>query len=115
MNANTESTSIDNNKLEKFVMKSVEVMGSSINALMIMLGNRLGLYKALQQYGPLTSEELAQKTETSERYIREWLASQAAAEYVTYDSENKKFALPPENAMVLADENSPIFIMGVIS
>lgn len=93
-------------------MKSVEDMGSSVNALMIMLGDRLGLYKALQQYGPLTSEELAQKTETSERYIREWLASQAAAEYITYDSANRKFALPPENAMVLADENSPVFIMG---
>jgi hypothetical protein len=70
MSANTESTSIDNKKLEDFVMKSIGDMGSSISALMIMLGDRLGLYKALQQYGSLTSEELAQKTDTSERYIR---------------------------------------------
>ena len=112
MNANTESTSIDNKKLEDFVMKSIGDMGSSISALMIMLGDRLGLYKALQQYGSLTSEELAQKTDTSERYIREWLASQAAADYVSYDATNKKFTLAPENAMVLADEDSPVFIMG---
>ena len=76
-------------------MKSIGDMGSSLGALMIMLGYRLGLYKALQQYGPLTSEELAQKTETSERYIREWLASQAAANYISYDATNKKFTLPP--------------------
>jgi SAM-dependent methyltransferase len=112
MNANIESTSIDNKKLEEFVKKSVEDMGSSISALMIMLGDRLGLYKTLQQYGPLTSEELAKKTDTSERYIREWLASQAAAGYISYNTTNKKFTLPPENAMVLADENSPVFIMG---
>lgn len=112
MNTTTKSTSIDNKKLEEFVMKSVGDMGSSLSALMILLGDRLGLYKALNEYGPLKSEELAQKTDTSERYIREWLASQAAADYISYDVASKKFTLSPENALVLAEENSPVFIMG---
>lgn len=112
MNTTTKSTSIDNKKLEEFVMKSVGDMGSSLSALMILLGDRLGLYKALNEYGPLKSEELAQKTDTSERYIREWLASQAAADYISYDAASKKFTLSPENALVLAEENSPVFIMG---
>lgn len=112
MNTTTKSTSIDNKKLEEFVMKSVGDMGSSLSALMILLGDRLGLYKALNEYGPLKSEELAQKTDTSERYIREWLASQAAADYISYDATSKKFTLSPENALVLAEENSPVFIMG---
>lgn len=63
--------SIDSKKLEEFVMKAVGDIGSSLGAMMIMLGERLGLYKALSNYGRLSSEELAEKTGTSERYIRE--------------------------------------------
>ena len=74
----TNSNSVDPTKLEEFVMKAVADMGSSLSAMMVILGEKLGLYKALQQNGPTTSEELSNKTNTSERYIREWLASQAA-------------------------------------
>ncbi|WP_458746532.1 class I SAM-dependent methyltransferase [Candidatus Nitrosocosmicus sp. T] len=108
----SQSNSIDPKKLEEFVMKAVADMGSSLSAMMVILGERLGLYKALQQNGPLTPEELSNKTNTSERYIREWLASQAASGYITYDPLEKKFSITPENAMVLADENSPTYILG---
>jgi SAM-dependent methyltransferase len=80
--------------------------------MMIMLGEKLGLYKALHQEGPLTSEELSNATNTCERYIREWLASQAAAGYISYNPSDKKFSISPENAMVLADENSPTYLLG---
>jgi 2-polyprenyl-3-methyl-5-hydroxy-6-metoxy-1,4-benzoquinol methylase len=106
------SNSIDSKKLEEFVMKAVADMGSSLSAMMVILGEKLGLYKALQQKGPLTSEELSNATNTSERYIREWLASQAAAGYISYNPSEKKFSISPENAMVLADENSPTYILG---
>ena len=107
-----DSRSIDNKKLEEFVMKALGDLGSSLGAMMVILGDRLGLYKALSKFGPMTSEELALKTNTSERYIREWLASQAAANYLNYNAENKKFSLPNENALVLADEESPAYLLG---
>lgn len=110
--SSTDSNSIDSKKLEEFVMKAVADMGSSLSAMMVMLGERLGLYKALQQKGPLTSEELSKATNTSERYIREWLASQAASGYLSYNPGDKKFSISPENAMVLADENSPTYLLG---
>jgi hypothetical protein len=103
---------VDNKKLEEFVLKAIGDLGSSLGSMMIILGDRLGLYKALSQFGPMTSEELAHNTGTAERYIREWLASQAAAGYLSYDPENKKFSLSTENAMVLADENSPVYLLG---
>lgn len=106
------SNSIDTKKLEEFVMKAVGDIGSSLGAMMIIIGERLGLYKALSTFGPLSSEELAEKTDTSERYIREWLSSQAAADYLSYDPATKKFDLPPERALVLADEESPVYLLG---
>src|SRR5688572_30458457 len=107
MNVNSNSSNtIDNKILEEFVIKAIGDLGSSLGSMMIILGDRLGLYKALSQFGPMTSEELAHNTNTAERYIREWLASQAAAGYLAYNPEAKKFSLSAENAMVLADENS---------
>jgi SAM-dependent methyltransferase len=106
------SNNIDQSKLEEFIMKAVGDMASSLGAMMIILGDRLGLYKAMAKSGPVTSEELASKTNTAERYIREWLASQAAAGYITYNPKEKKFFLPAENAMVLANEDSPTFMLG---
>ena len=97
------------------MMKAVGDMASSLGAMMIILGDRLGLYKAMAKSGPITSEELSTQTNTAERYIREWLASQAAAGYITYNSIDKTFSLPPENAMVLANEDSPDFYIGCLS
>lgn len=104
--------SIDSKKLEEFVMKALGDIGSSLGAMMIILGERLGLYKAFSKYGSLSSEELAEKTGTSERYVREWLSSQAAADYLSYDPLTKKFYLSPERALVLADEESPVYLLG---
>ena len=68
---------------------------------MVVIGEKLGLYKALAEE-PMTSAELAAKTKTDERYLREWLASQAAGGYVTYDAKSDKFSLSPEQAFTLA-------------
>ena len=108
----TNSNSIDPKKLEEFAMKAVSDMGSSLSAMMVILGEKLGLYKALQRNGPMTSDALANMTNTSERYMREWLASQAASGYINYNPLTKKFSMSPENAMVLAEENSPAYILG---
>lgn len=106
------SGAVDPQKLEAFVGKMVGDMGAAISGALVLLGDRLGLYKALAARGPSTSAELAAATGTSERYIREWLSAQAAADYVTYDPASGKFALTPEQAMVFADEDSPAFMAG---
>src|SRR3954449_5395682 len=107
------ANTIDQTKLGEFMMKAVGDMASSLGAMMIILGDRLGLYKAMAKSArPVTSKELSAQTNTAERYIREWLASQAAAGYITYNPIDKKFFLPPENAMVLANEDSPAFMLG---
>src|SRR6185437_5715489 len=99
-------------KLHEFVMKAVGEMGAAMNAALILIGDKLGLYKAMAGAGPITSAELAAKTKTAERYVREWLASQAAGGFVAYDAATGKYTLPPEQAMALADEQSPVFLPG---
>ena len=84
-----------------------------MNAALIVIGDKLGLYKAMAGAGPMTSAELAAKTKTTERYVREWLSAQAAGGFVTYDAATGKFTLPPEQAMALADEQSPVFLPGI--
>ena len=103
---------LDQMKLHEFVMKAVGEMGAAMNAALIVIGDKLGLYKAMSGAGPMTSAELAKKTETAERYVREWLASQAAGGFVTYDAASGKYTLPPEQALALADETSPVFLPG---
>ena len=99
-------------KLHEFVMRAVGEMGAAMNAALIVIGDKLGLYKAMSGAGPMTSAELAKKTGTAERYVREWLASQAAGGFVTYDAASGKYTLPPEQALALADETSPVFLPG---
>ncbi len=99
-------------KLHEFVMKAVGEMGAAMNAALILIGDKLGLYKAMAGAGPMTSAELAAKTKTAERYVREWLASQAAGGFVAYDAATGKYTLPAEQAMALADEQSPVFLPG---
>ena len=77
------------------------------------IGDKLGLYKAMYDFGkPITSQELANLTGTSERYIREWLANQAAGGYLTYDPLSQRYTLPFEHAQALANENSPAYAAG---
>jgi 2-polyprenyl-3-methyl-5-hydroxy-6-metoxy-1,4-benzoquinol methylase len=99
-------------KLHEFVMKAVGEMGAAMNAALIVIGDKLGLYKAMAGAGPMTPAELAAKTATTERYVREWLAAQAAGGLVTYDAATERYTLPPEQAFALADEMSPVFLPG---
>jgi hypothetical protein len=99
-------------RLENFMGKMVGDMGAAATASLVILGDRLGLYKALAEAGPSTSGELAGKTGTHERNVREWLAAQAAAGYVDYDKADGRFSLSPEQAMVFADEGGPAFMAG---
>ena len=106
------SQPLDQAKLHEFVMRAVGEMGAAMNAALIVIGDKLGLYKAMSGAGPMTSAELAKKTGTTERYVREWLAAQAAGGFVTYDAASGKYTLPPEQALALADETSPVFLPG---
>lgn len=99
-------------KLELFLEKMIGDLGAAASAPLVIIGDRLGLYKALDQDGPLDSRELAEKTGTHERYIREWLAAQAASGYISYDANTQKFHLSPEQRAVFADENSPLNMTG---
>jgi SAM-dependent methyltransferase len=103
---------IDEDKLHQFVGSMVGDLGATMNTALIRIGDKLGLYKAMAGAGPLTPAELAERTDTAERYVREWLAAQAAGGYVDYDPETERYELPPEQAMALADEDGPAFMLG---
>jgi 2-polyprenyl-3-methyl-5-hydroxy-6-metoxy-1,4-benzoquinol methylase len=105
------TATFDQKKLEEFMGRAVGDIGSGISAALVMIGDKLGLYKALAD-GPVTPAELAARTQTTERYVREWLNNQAAGGYVTYDAAARTYALTPEQAMALADETSPAFLPG---
>jgi SAM-dependent methyltransferase len=103
---------IDEAKLQAFVGQAVVDMGAAISGLLLHLGDRLGLYKAMAGAGPITSAELAGRTGTAERLVREWLGNQAAGGYVVYDPAAGTYELPAEQAMVVANEDSPVFLGG---
>ena len=108
----TQTQSVDMDKLMAFLGQVVGELGATVNAGLIVIGDRLGLYRAMAASGPITSAELAEKTGTSERYVREWLNAQVAGAYVKYDAATQKYELPAEQAMALADESSPAFVSG---
>ena len=103
---------IDEAKLRQFMGKMVVDLGSAISVPLVRIGLRLGMYKAMNGAGPMSSEELAEKTRISERYAREWLAQNAASGYLSYDAGSRRFELLPEQAMALANEEGPFFIGG---
>ncbi len=107
------ATGIDEAKLEAFMGQAVTDMGAIISAPLMVIGEKLGLYKAMAGAGPLSSEEVAERSGAAERYVREWLRNQAAGGYVTYDPESDRYTLPDEHALALADEDSPFYILGV--
>jgi SAM-dependent methyltransferase len=102
---------IDMDKLNAFIGRFVGDLGAAVHAGLVVIGDKLGLYKALAT-GAMSSTELAAKTSTDERYVREWLASQAAGGYVTYDDKTNKFCLSEEQAFALANEDSPAYLPG---
>jgi 2-polyprenyl-3-methyl-5-hydroxy-6-metoxy-1,4-benzoquinol methylase len=103
---------IDSDKLNAFMGKMIGEMGAAFNAVLIVIGDKLGLYKAMASAGPMTSAALAKKTGTHERSIREWLNSQAAGGIVTFDPATQTYTLPDEHAFALAVEDSPAFLPG---
>src|SRR3954449_9766108 len=107
-----ENPTIDQAKLAAFVGQAVTDMGAAISGLLLHIGDRLGLYKAMAGAGPITSDDLAQRTGTTERYVREWLGNQAAGGYVVYHPADGTYELPAEQAMVVAEEDSPVFLGG---
>src|ERR1700726_2876061 len=106
-----EVMAVDNDKLHQFLGKFVNDLGAAVHAGMVVIGEKLGLYKALAAE-PLSSAELATRTQTDELYLPEWLASQAAGGYVTYDEKTNKFSLSEEQAFALANEDSPAYLPG---
>ena len=107
------ATQVDQAKLEAFMGQAVTDMGAVISAPLMLIGERLGLYRAMAHSGPLTSSELAERSGAAERYVREWLANQAAGGYFSYDPETERYTLPDEHALALADEDSPFYILGI--
>jgi 2-polyprenyl-3-methyl-5-hydroxy-6-metoxy-1,4-benzoquinol methylase len=107
-----EPAAIDGAKLESFVFRAVDEVGATLNAALVVMGDKLGLYRALAGAGPLTPEELAERTETNARYVREWLCNQAAGGYVEYDPATGRYTLPPEQTAALTDEGSPAYLPG---
>jgi SAM-dependent methyltransferase len=113
MQENNTFNKIDEQKLHEFMLKAAGDIASTMSAMLVIIGDRLNLYKTMAESGkPITSEELAKKTNTNERLVREWLANQAAGGYLLYSPSDRKYTLPPEQAMALADENSPVYIHG---
>jgi len=103
---------IDPEKLNEFLGRALVDFGATFHAALVRIGDKLGLYKGLAAGGPQTSAELAKRTGTTERYIREWLSAQAAGGYVSYDPILGKFYLTEEQAFAMADETSPAFMPG---
>lgn len=102
----------DMQKLDMLMGRLVGDLGACVSGALSVLGDRLGLYKAMKDGAPVTSAELARRTGLSERCVREWLSAQAAADYVSYDEGSDKFSLTAEQAMAFAEEDSPAFFGG---
>ena len=103
---------IDQAKLDEFMGRFVGDLGAAVSAALVVIGDRLGLYRAMADGAPVAPEELAQRTGTDARYVREWLSNQAAGGYVTYDARRATFSLSPEQSFALAQEGSPAFVPG---
>src|ERR1700750_1338732 len=103
---------VDGDKLMQFVLRAVDEVGATLNAALVVMGDKLGLYRALAGAGALTPHELAARTGTAERYVREWLTAQPPGGYVSYDPETGGYSLPPEQAVALTDPDSPAYLPG---
>jgi hypothetical protein len=103
---------VNEEKLNQFIGQMLGDLGGAASVAMVRMGDALGLYKALHAKGSLTCEELAREAGVNARYLREWLAQQAASNYLSYEPATGKFTLPPEQAMVFAVEDSPAYLLG---
>jgi SAM-dependent methyltransferase len=103
---------VDTDKLMTFVFRCVEEVGASLGTALAVMGDKLGLYRAMAGAGPLTSAEVASRSGAAERYVREWLNAQAAGGFVEFIPETGRYVLPPEQAVALTDESSPAYLPG---
>ena len=103
---------VDGEKLMQFVFRAVDEVGATLNAALVVMGDKLGLYRALAGTDGLSPLELAERTGAAERYVREWLCAQAAGGYVTYDPDSGRYTLPPEQTVALTEPNSPAYLPG---
>jgi len=103
-------TALDLKKVEEFAGQVVTDMAACLSGVLNLIGHELGLYKAMDGQGFITANELAERTGTYERYVREWLNNQAAGGYISYDPATRKYALPAEHAFVLAEEEGPVYL-----
>ncbi|OWV61228.1 SAM-dependent methyltransferase [Rhizobium sp. N122] len=102
----------DMQKLDALVGRLVGDVGAAMSGALVVLGDKVGIFKAMADGTPMNVQQLSQKTGVKERYLREWLSAQAAADYIVYDEKTDRFSLTPEQAMVFAEENSPAFFVG---
>ncbi len=107
-----EPVEVDGDKLMQFVFNAVDEVGATLNTALVVIGDKLGLYRALAGAGGLSPAELADRAGASERYVREWLNAQAAGGYVEYDPESARYTLPPEQTVALTDPDSPAYLPG---
>jgi SAM-dependent methyltransferase len=112
MSTSTEAAAVDSEKLMQFVFRAVDEVGATLNAALVVMGDKLGLYRALAGTGGLSPAELAERTGTAERYVREWLNAQAAGGFISYDPDSGLYTLPPEQGVALTDESSPAYLPG---
>jgi SAM-dependent methyltransferase len=109
----TQATNpVDENKLNAFIGQMLTDLGGASSVAMVRMGDALGLYKFLHVKGPMTTPELAHAAKVDERYLREWLSHQAASNYVAFDPGSARFSLTPEQSMIFANEESPVYMMG---
>lgn len=105
-----EENLLDMEKVEEFAGQFIQDLSANYSGIMIILGQELGLYKAMQGYGPITPFQLAEKTNTFERYVQEWLNNQAAGGYIKYHPDEKTYELPAEHALVLVEKDNPFLL-----
>ena len=107
-----QAVEVDGDKLMQFVFRAVDEVGATLNTALVVMGDKLGLYRALAGTGGLSPAELAERTGTAERYVREWLNAQAAGGFVAYDPDSGRYTLPPEQTVALTDSDSPAYLPG---
>jgi 2-polyprenyl-3-methyl-5-hydroxy-6-metoxy-1,4-benzoquinol methylase len=113
MSTIAQPVEVDGGKLMQFVFRAVDEVGATLNAALVVMGDKLGLYRALAGADGLTPAELAERTGAAERYVREWLNAQAAGGYVVYDPDSGRYTLPPEQTVALTDPSSPAYLPGL--
>jgi 2-polyprenyl-3-methyl-5-hydroxy-6-metoxy-1,4-benzoquinol methylase len=113
MSAVEQAVEVDGDKLMQFVFRAVDEVGATLNTALVVMGDKLGLYRALADGGAQSPAELATRTGTAERYVREWLNAQAAGGFVSYDPDSGRYTLPPEQTIALTDADSPAYLPGL--